>query len=67
MKYLGKFDVRFITYVKQKHGIHFKDFDDYANHLYYAKCFKNDELYYEALEEDVRGFVKWQEEQMKKW
>ncbi len=67
MKYLGKFDVRFLTYIKQRYGIRFKNFDEYVNHLYYSKCLKNDDLYYETLEKDVRGFVEWQEEQMKKW
>lgn len=67
MKYLGKFDVRFITYIRKEYKIRFKDFDEYINYLYYTKCVKDDELYYETLEEDVRGFVEWQEEQIQKW
>lgn len=67
MNYLGKFDVRFLTYLHQEYGTKFKDFDEYINYLYYEKCVKNDELYYETLEEDVRGFVIWQEEMIKRW
>lgn len=67
MKYLGKFDIRFMTYVKQKYAVKFKSFDEYINYLYYEKCLKNDNFYYEVLESDIRGFVEWQEKQMQKW
>lgn len=71
MSYLGKFDIRFMTFVKKKYGVRFKTYDDYITYLYdflraNDRRFSN-ESYYIQLEKDIEEFVEWQEELIKKW
>lgn len=63
MNYLGKFDIRFITFVNRKYNKRFRTFDDYSQALYE----KNHNDYYYNLERDIKEYVKWQVEAIKKW
>lgn len=67
MSKLGCFDIRFLTFVDRKYSKRFKTFDDYAVYLLEDVCKNVVQDYEYELEEDIRSFVKWQEEQMKKW
>lgn len=63
MNYLGKFDIRFMTFINRKYNKKFKEFSDYTYFLYED----NKEEYYYRLENDVEEYVKWQVEAIKKW
>ena len=67
MSKLGVFDIRFLTFVNRKYSKRFKTFDDYLIYLLENICGNNVQDYQYELEEDVRSFVKWQEEKMSKW
>lgn len=67
MSKLGKFDIRFITFVNKVYEKRFKNFDDYIQFLFYEFCEEDTEKYNIILEENIRSFCLWQEENMSKW
>ena len=61
----SKRNITFVNFVNRKYGKElgvktngrmFNYWDDYAMWLYFKKYKKNDERYYEALEEDIKEY-----------
>lgn len=63
MKYISKYDTKFLTFMNRKYKnykVQFEFFDDYILWLYYDLFKKSDSLYYKQIEKDLWEYVEFQ-------
>lgn len=63
MKYISKYDTKFLTFMNRKYKdykVQFEFFDDYILWLYYDLYKKSDSLYYKQIEKDLWEYVEFQ-------